>query len=137
MNVVGSRTAAAFAALSLILTGISALSQPLTAIVRLKERIPLELLAQSVRQPGSSRFGQFFAPEEIRSLSGPVDDDYDQLLAELKNDGFQIVSESGTHLWVGIQGDAALFDKVFNSRIQQQNSALGFLRKNYLRPQVP
>jgi kumamolisin len=113
------RSLAAPLALSLVsIIAHSALAQPITAVLRLKEKVSLETLAQNVRDPASSRYAHFYGPDEIRALSAPSQDDYASLLAQLKEEGFTVVGESNTHLWVSVQAEPEIFEQVFGTRIR-------------------
>lgn len=102
-----------------LLTFSQAGAETIHALIRLKEKIPLEQLAYDVRSPDSPRFGHYYSPEEIQNLSGPSSDEYTQLLQQLKSEGFTIERETRTRLWVGISGDSANFERVFQTQFDR------------------
>jgi subtilase family serine protease len=72
-------------------------------LLRLKEKSPLENLAKSVLDPSSPRYGKFYTPEEIRSLSGPDERAYGAFVHDLKERGYQIVAEDRTGLFLTVR----------------------------------
>ena len=102
----------------LLASASSSLAAPITAVLRLRARVSIEALAGSVSDPKSAHYGRFYTPEEIGAVSGPSDLDYRALLAQVRADGFKIESESPTHLWVGISGDAPHFEKTFGAKFE-------------------
>jgi len=113
---------------------LSAFSSPVTAVLKLKEKVPVEQLAQEVRNPNSARFAKFYSPKEIAALSGPSQAEYDQLISQLKAQGFEVVKESPTRLWVSIKADSTLFDQVFKT---QMLLVRGKGMKAFAVPQLP
>lgn len=101
-----------------ILFSMRGFAAPLTTVLKLKERVSMEQLARNVLDPSSDHYQRFYEPAEIRQLAGPSDQEYDDLLAGLKADGFRVVAESPTHLWVSIQGERAMYESVFSTQIQ-------------------
>lgn len=99
-------------------------AQTITAVVRLKERVSLETLAKNVQDPASPRYGVFYTPEEIRTLSAPTQSDYDATLTQLRKEGFVITGESASHLWVSVQADHKLFENVFSTQIKTLDRGL-------------
>lgn len=99
-------------------------AQTINAVVRLKEKVSIETLAQNVQDPSSPRFGVYYTPEEIRALVAPSDTDYANALAQLRKEGFAITAESPTHLWVSVTADHKLFETVFSTKITQLSSGL-------------
>ena len=97
----------------------SAQSKPMTAVLRLKERIKMEDLAASVRSPVSLRYQSVYSPEEIRDLSAPSEQEYQRLIENLKADGFLIVAESKTHLWVSVRAEKSTFESAFSFQVEQ------------------
>ncbi len=96
----------------------SAFAKDVVAVLKLQEKIPMEALATDVQDPTSTRFNKFFTPEEIRDLSGPDDSTYNEFIAQLKKEGFKIIKESPTHLWVTISADSKIYDHAFNTQVQ-------------------
>ncbi len=90
---------------SLSLASQQASADTVETVIRLEETVPIESLANEVMDPQSSRFHEFYSPEEIRKIAGPSDIDYDRLLSQLKNDGAEIVRESPTHLTITIRAE--------------------------------
>ncbi len=97
-------------------------SEPVTAVLRVKQRVRMSDLAASTRSPASQKYKDHYTPEEIKDLSAPTDQEYQETLSKLKAEGFQIVSESSTHLWISVKADHSLFEKVFGAQMQT-NSA--------------
>jgi subtilase family serine protease len=96
-------------------SSIPAFAQPISAILRLKEKVPLESLAQNVKALADTH--GFYTPEDIRELSGPSDAEYNQLLSQLRAEGFTVTRESPTHLWISISGDHTAFEKTFGTKV--------------------
>ncbi len=115
-------TAAALA----LAVALPAFAKPITAVVRLKEKMSIENLAYNVQNPGSERFGKAYTPDEIRSLAGPSDVDYQQTLSALKAEGFTILAESPTHLWISVKGDSSLFESTFSTQIANTSKGTRF-----------
>lgn len=109
-----------------------AMAAPVTAVLRLQEKVSMEQLAESVKNPASP-MERGYTSAEIRQIAGPDDQDYRQLLTQLRQEGFTIVSESPTHLWVGVKADHSVFEKVFNTQIQFQGQA----RRALAEAQIP
>jgi len=92
---------------------VSASAQPMEAVLRLKERVPMSTLAHNVLDPASPRYRQYYTPAEIRSLAGPSDAEYQTLLQTLGNEGLKVVSESPTHLVLTVRADSKAFSQLF------------------------
>jgi len=114
-------------------TGITVLAKPMTATLLLSERVSMAELATNVLDPNSERYQQYYTPEEIREISGPIDEDYENLIDTLKSVGFEIARESTTHLAITIRGDKTLFERVFRTKIE----FTGMAHTNTIRPFVP
>jgi len=97
---------------------ITAEAKPIEVILRLKERVSIETLAKNATHPSSARYQKYYSPEEIRDLSAPLQQDYQSLLATLKEKGFTVVRESKTHLFVTVRGDHTLFENAFKTRLK-------------------
>lgn len=111
-----------------------AMAKPVTAVLRLKEKIPMEEFAKDVENPASPRYHKFYTPEEIRAFSAPSQGEYDQLLSQLQTEGFTVVSESTTHLWITVRGDSSLFENVFSTQLQTVGKNL---RRPAVQAQIP
>lgn len=111
-----NRLLTAFAVVSTL--GSSAYAQPVNVTLRLSERLPVAELAANVNDPTSPRYGKFYTPEEIRAISGPTDAQYNQLLTQLRADGFTVVSETKTHLFVTVKADHQQLEKLFKVSIK-------------------
>jgi kumamolisin len=120
MNVAPRLTAAVF----LLGFSLPAAALPLQAVLRLKERVPVERLANEVRDSSSARYRAYYTPEEIRDLSAPAVEDYSALLSQLSSDGFTVVAESPTHLWLTVEAEASTFESVFGARVLQLGEKL-------------
>lgn len=94
------------------------LSKSITVTLRLKEKVPMEELARRVQTPGSDRYGRFYDPLEIRKISGPTDVEYDDLIQGLKAEGFTIVRESPTRLWITVRGEKIRFESTFHTQLE-------------------
>jgi kumamolisin len=97
---------------------VPASAEVINAVIRLKETVPLEQLAKNVSSPDSDRYGKFYSPEEIAQLSGPDAGSYQALLGQLQNEGFTVVKESKTHLWLSVRADSSVFEKVFQTQFE-------------------
>jgi kumamolisin len=91
--------------------------RPITTVLRLKEKVQMQDLAAMVRSPVSLRYQVFFSPQEIKALSAPSELEYQDLIQNLETSGFQILSESPTHLYVSVRADESLYEKVFAIQI--------------------
>jgi subtilase family serine protease len=113
-------------ALTLILTTMAltlpALAQPVTTVLKLKDRVSMQELAQNVQNPKSAHYRQFYTPAEIRALAAPSDKDYAALLQTLKNEGFAIVQQSPTHLWISVKADTQVYQSLFSVRFSPTES---------------
>ncbi len=76
-------------------------------ILRLNGKVSMQQLANSVSDPSSPRYREFYTNDEIRALAAPSDAEYKALITKLQNDGAVIVSESPTHLFVTVRADRA------------------------------
>jgi kumamolisin len=106
-----------FFASNVIFAGIPILAQPMTAILTLSERTPINELAQNVLNPNSDRYQDYYSPEEIRDLVAPSDADYAKLLKTLRSEGFSIINESKAHLSLTVKAEHSVFEKVFKTQI--------------------
>ncbi len=116
-----------------ILMGTNSFSQPITTVLRLKEKVKIEDLASRVSSPVSIRYQNAFSPEEIKALSAPSEADYQALIENLKSEGFEVNYESNTHLWISVRADEKTYEKVFATKIQSFAGA----RHNLMNPQIP
>ncbi len=114
----------------------SVFARPMTATLNLAERVPVSQLAADVSNPDSERYGIFYTPEEIRTLSAPTDSSYDSLLATLRAEGFSIIYESNSHLVLRIAADHTVFEKVFSTQIQFSGTQAQF-HMNSVSPRIP
>jgi len=105
-------------ALGCALSAATSAAEPVRAILRLKERVSMQQLAADVQNPNSSRYGRYFTPQEIREFAGPADQDYKMLLSQLQDEGFKVVNESKTHLWVEVEADSEQFNETFRTNVQ-------------------
>jgi kumamolisin len=103
-------------------------------MLRLKAKIPMSEFAKDVNDPSSPRYHKYYTPEELRAFAAPSEGEYNDLLKTLQSQGFQIVSQSTTHLWVGVKADSALFENVFSTSLRIQKNGL---RTMVMAPQVP
>lgn len=93
-------------------------AQEVELVLRLRGQASVEDLARSVTDPESPRYRDFYTPEEIRSLVGPAELEYQQTLDALARRGLQVVSEDKAHLFLTVQGEAAGVEQVFRTRLQ-------------------
>jgi subtilase family serine protease len=77
-------------------------NNPNEILLRLKEKVPLEKLAQDVMDPASPRYGKFYSPEEIRDLSGPDEVTYSNFVSDLNARGYTVVNEDKTKLFITV-----------------------------------
>src|SRR5438552_2176445 len=96
-----------FASTFALLLAWSAEAKSITAVLRIKEKVPMEEFAKDVNNPSSPRYHKFYTPEELRAFAAPSQGEYEDLLQTLTQQGFQIVGESTTHLWVSVKGESA------------------------------
>ncbi len=92
-------------------------SESMTVVLRLQEKMPIESLAQNVRNARAMGITTHYEPSEIRDLVGPSQSDYDALITQLRGEGFEITQESPTHLWLSVKSDSATISRVFKTRI--------------------
>lgn len=86
-------------------------AQETLIVVKLSEKVPLEQLADSVITPTSPRYLKFYTPQEIGQISGPEEKTYKNLLGLLKKQGFKIIKESPTRLWIVMSMKAQSLDQ--------------------------
>jgi len=106
------------ATLTALMMSLPVFAQPVTAVLKLQERVSMETLAANVQNPSSPRYQKFYTPAEIKNLSAPTDAQYEAVLSELRARGLTIQSESPTHLWVSVKGDSTVFESMFATKIQ-------------------
>lgn len=111
----------------------SGMAREMTATLTLSERVPIEQLAESVLDPESERYKQYYTPEELRELAAPSDEDYGLLIKILEEEGFKIAFESKSHLVLTIKGDHTLFEKTFNTGIEMD----GNFHMTDVEPEIP
>jgi kumamolisin len=116
------------------LAGTSAAAAPVTAVLRLQEKVAIEEFAKDVNNPSSPRYHKFYTPEELRAYAAPSEGEYNAVLQTLAQQGFQVVHESATHLWVSVKADSTLFEKVFSTPLQKQSDGS---RKQMVKAQIP
>jgi subtilase family serine protease len=95
-----------------------------TAVLRLRERITMEELAERVQDPSSPRYQKFYSPKEIRELAGPTVSEYRDSVAQLKSEGFRVTGLSKTLLWVSVEADSTLFENVFAARLEEATAGI-------------
>jgi kumamolisin len=122
------------AALAMALTGSAAYAKPVTAVLRLQEKVAMSSLAEMVKNPISVRYNKPFGPDEIREMSAPAQADYDQLVANLQARGFEIVNQSPTHLYLTVKAPAKTFESAFATRLEQLGHGL---HRQMSQPQIP
>ena len=92
------------------------MANPVDLVLRLKETTPIEQLANSVIDPSSPRYQQYYSVAEIRALVAPSDATYNALVSNLKSRGFQVVSESDSHLMITIRGEQNQVESLLNTK---------------------
>ena len=100
----------------------SAFAKNTDMVLRLKEKVSMEELASNVLNPSSSRYGQFYTPEEIQELVAPTNAEYSQLLQNIKVQGFQVVHESKSHLFITVRGSRQNIEQTFGAQIRYLNT---------------
>ena len=95
------------------LASSNAYSQPVNLVIRLKARVPLQTLATTAQT-----YGITYTPEQIRDLAGPTDSDYTQLISQLKEQGYEIVNESKTHLFVTVRAEKEAVETTFQTKLE-------------------
>lgn len=109
-----------------IAMGAQVTAKPITTVVRLKAKVSMADLARQVSDPQSPRYGKFYTPQEIRNIAAPDEASYQATLNQLRAEGFQIIHESKTHLWVTVRGEASSYESVFAA--QMMSTQQGFHR---------
>ena len=104
----GSLTALCF------LGSSNAYSQPVNLVIRLKERVALQTLADN-----ALTYGITYTPEQIRELAGPTDADYAQVISELRQRGYEIVNETKTHLFITVRAEKESVEGTFRTKLQE------------------
>jgi len=100
----------------------SAFSKPIDIGLRLKEKISIETLAESVLDPQSPRYQRFYSPDEIRKLAAPSKGEYKKLIRTLRAKGLEIVYASKSHLFITVRGEPQLFEQLFSTKITFSDS---------------
>ena len=90
-----------------LLPAFSAYGTPVEAVVSLLERVPMAQLARDVTDPASSRYRDYYSPEEIRARAGPTDGDFATLLTTLSDLELKVISVSKSHLSLTVSGEPA------------------------------
>lgn len=106
----------------------SAGAKPIDLVIQIQEKVPVQKLADN-----ALKFGITYTPEEIRNISAPSTEEYNQLISNLKAEGFQIVSESKTHLFVTVRGEKEAIEKTFETKMEESAGS----RKALLTPMIP
>ena len=110
------RTVYSTAAITSVFMSSLTFANPVDLVLRLKERTPIEELANSVIDPSSSHYQQFYTPAEIRAQVAPNDQDYQALIENLKSRGFDVVSESESHLMITVRGEQSKVESLLNTK---------------------
>lgn len=105
------------AGLFALAVGVPALATPVTALVRLKEKVTMEDLAKDVMNPSSMHYRIPYTPEQIRDIAGPTETEYVATLNQLSAEGFTIISASPTRLWLVLKGEPEMFQKTFQTTV--------------------
>jgi kumamolisin len=87
-------------------------AESIQAVIRLNETVSMQKLAQSVTDPTSPRYRSYYTPEEIKTIAGPSDADYNSLIEQLKSEGVEIVKESPTHLFITVRAERSYLANV-------------------------
>ena len=107
--------------LALLTTSFAALTasaEPVDLVLHLKERTPIEALVKNVNDPKSSHYRKFYTPAEILKLSGPTRKQYDKVLSDLREKGFEITGETKTHLFISIRGEQKSVESLFSTQMK-------------------
>ncbi len=104
----------ALAAFTVVPSALAAGSVDL--VIGLKERVSLETLAEN-----ATRFGITYTPEQIRRAAGPSDDEYANVIQNLKQQGFRIVKETKSHLFITVRADKPAIENTFQTRFAEAN----------------
>jgi kumamolisin len=104
---------------------LQAKAQEVETVLRLKERVSMEKLADEVTRPSSERFQKFYSPAEIRQIAGPSDSDYQSLLEALRLKGFRLAGESKSHLFITVSAEQSVYENLFSTKIEFIASTLG------------
>jgi subtilase family serine protease len=87
-------------------------AQPINLVIKLKERVSMQALADN-----AVKYGVVYTPEQIRAISGPSDADYANVVSELKQQGFEIVNESKTHLFISVRAEKQSVEDAFQTKL--------------------
>jgi kumamolisin len=109
-------TAMAVLSVAALLTVPSALAGPVDLIIGLKERTPISTLAEN-----ATRFGVTYTPAEIRKAAGPSEDEYRNVIESLKQQGFTIIKETKSHLFITVRSDQSTVENTFQTRLSVEN----------------
>ena len=91
-----------------------AYSQPINLVVKLKERVSMQTLAENAVQ-----MGVIYTPDQIREFAAPSDQDYENLITQLKGRGFEIVGESKTRLFVTVRAEKSVIENAFQTKLEE------------------
>ncbi len=109
-------TAIAVFSVAVLMTAPSALAGSVDLIIGLKERTPIATLAEN-----ATRFGITYTPEQIRKAAAPSDDEYRNVIDNLKQQGFTIIKETKSHLFVTVRSDQSTIENTFQTRLSEEN----------------
>jgi hypothetical protein len=98
---------------------------PTRLVIRMNEKTPIENLVAAVSNPRSPRYRKFYTAEEIRTLSGPSDEDYAALLQKLKDKHLTLVSETKTRLFVVAESNDSKVHEQLRATLKSGFSNLG------------
>lgn len=110
-----------------------ALAKEMTAVLQLREKVPMELLANQVMN-ANGPMTRAYTAQEIRDIVGADEDEYQSTLRALRQEGFLVIAESSSRLSVTVRADHSIFERVFSTQVQL--GAQG-AQKLTLEPQVP
>jgi kumamolisin len=112
------KSATIFSILLLSLVQVSAQAKSVDLVLRLKDRVAMETLANNVMNSSSSHYGKFYTPGEIRKLAAPTAREYQELLTALAAKGMTVVSESKSHSIITVRTDSAQAESVFSTKLK-------------------
>lgn len=97
---------------ALIASSSMANAQPIGLVIRVKERVSMQELAAN-----AVKYGITYTASDIRKIAGPSKADYDNLIAQLKDQGFEIVKESKTHLFITVRAEKQSIEDAFQTKL--------------------
>lgn len=119
----------------LVLFSFPARAEQITVSFILKQKIPIQTLAENVLDPKNPRYGVYYTVDEIRESIAPNKEDYDRFLTDLQKSGLKIMFQSKSRLVISVRGEHTFFESTFHTRIKFAHK--GKYHKNTVVPRIP